>query len=617
VPALGRAFDYVVPDQMGGRVGIGSLVRITLQGRRVGGWVVGLDSTPPDGTVLAPLAKVTGWGPTPDLVDLADWAAHRWAGRPMAFLRTASPARAVTGVPDPWEPSHPVPTTGDQLAESAFAGGASPSTGGGASREPAFPGPAGPSLPDPRAVALALAGESVPLPGAGRKTGAGHPQSPGRIVLRLAPGADRFPLVLAACRRGTALVILPSVAEAEVLGVRLRRAGVPVAVMPDEWAQARGGATVVGARSAAWAPVVGLAAVLVLDEHDEAHKQEQTPGWHARDVVVERARRAGVPCVLASPCPSLEALEWGQLLTPPRSVEREGWPIVDVIDRRHDDPGRAGLYSPRLVELMRAGGKVLCVLNRKGRARLLACAACGDMARCEHCGGALVQADAGTLTCLRCDLSRPTVCAACGGTRMKLLRVGVTRAAEELAALARTEVVEVTGESAPGSLPDARIYVGTEAVLHQVPHADVVAFLDLDQELLAPRYRAAEEALALLARASRILGGRRRHGRLVLQTRLPDHEVVQAALHADPSRVSDAERQRRRILGYPPATAMAAVSGAVAEEYVAGVLGIDVLGPRDGTWLLRAPDRATLLTALEGAPRPSGRMRLDVDPLRV
>lgn len=564
MPALGRAFDYLVPDGMDGRVGVGALVRIELQGRRVGGWVVGLDSRPPDGTVLRPLSKVTGWGPPPDLVALTDWAAHRWAGRPVAFLRTASPPRAVTGVPDPWDPSHPVPTTGDQLAESAFE---------------------------------VAAGDWAPR------------------VVRLAPGADRLPLVLAACRRGHALILLPSVGEAEELGVRLRRMGVPVAVLPDEWAQARGGATVVGARSAAWAPVVDLAAVLVLDEHDEAHKQEQTPGWHARDVVVERARRARVPCVLASPCPSLEALEWGEPLTPPRSVERQGWPLVDVIDRRHDDPGRSGLYSARLVELLREGGRVLCVLNRKGRARLLACHACGELARCEHCGGALVQSEPGTLVCLRDDTSRPTICASCSGTKMKLLRVGVNRAAEELAALANTEVIEVTGESR--TLPDARVYVGTEAVLHQVHHADVVAFLDLDQELLAPRYRAAEEALALLARASRILGGRRRNGRLVLQTRLPDHEVIQAALHADPTRVTDAERERRRILGYPPATAMAVVSGAVAEQYIQGIEGIDVLGPRDGTWLLRAPDHATLLSALEAAPRPSGRMRLDVDPLRV
>jgi primosomal protein N' (replication factor Y) len=277
------------------------------------------------------------------------------------------------------------------------------------------------------------------------------------------------------------------------------------------------------------------------------------------------------------------------------------------------------LYSSRLVDLLREGGRVVCVLNRKGRARLLACAACGEVATCERCAAALVQPEAGTLVCLRCDLTRPTVCANCGGTRLKLLRVGVSRAAEELQALARTEVVEVTGES--GALPDARVYVGTEAVLHQVSHADVVAFLDLDQELLAPRYRAAEEALGLLARAGRLLRGRReREGRLVLQTRLPDHEVVQAALQADPARVSDAERARRAVLGYPPSTAMAAVSGATADEYVLAfddVEGVDLLGPKDGTWLLRAATHDVLLPALADAPRPAGRLRVEVDPLRI
>lgn len=544
---------------MEGRVGIGTLVRIELQGRRVGGWVVELDSQPPEGTALRPLSKVTGWGPSPDVVALADWAAGRWVGPTVSMLRTASPPRVVAGVPTPWRPHHPVPFTGDQLAEGAF-------------------------------------------------------DQPGPTVVRLPPAADRFPLVLAACRRGNALILVPSLTEAEWLGVRLRRAGIPVAVMPDEWAQARGGANVVGARAAAWAPVADLSAVLVLDEHDEAYKQEQTPAWHARDVVVERARRAGVPCVLASPCPTLEALDLGALATPTRSDERRGWPIVDVVDLRKEE--NTGLYSSRLVELLREGGRVVCVLNRKGRARLLACAACGEVATCERCAAALVQPEAGTLTCLRCDLTRPTVCAHCGGTRLKLLRVGVSRAAEELAALARTEVVEVTGESA--GLPEARVYVGTEAVLHQVAHADVVAFLDLDQELLAPRYRAAEEALGLLARAGRLLRGRReREGRLVLQTRLPDHEVVQAALHADPARVADAERARRSALGYPPATAMAAVSGATADEYVLGVQGVDLLGPKDGTWLLRAPSHAELLPALAAAPRPPGRLRVEVDPLRI
>jgi primosomal protein N' (replication factor Y) len=148
----------------------------------------------------------------------------------------------------------------------------------------------------------------------------------------------------------------------------------------------------------------------------------------------------------------------------------------------------------------------------------------------------------------------------------------------------------------------------------------VVAFLDFDQELLAPRYRAAEQALGLLVRAARVLGGRRPGSRLVIQTRVPGHPVVQAALHADPDRVATEERGRRRALGYPPFAALAAVSGAAAETFVANLgrpLGIEVLGPADGRWLLRAADHRTLCDALAATTRPPGRLRVEVDPLRV
>jgi primosomal protein N' (replication factor Y) len=548
-----------VPAELADRVRVGTRVRITLQGRRVGGWVTTLDAEPPPGTELRPLEKVTGWGPAPELLELADWAAWRWAGRSVSLLRTASPPRAVTALPAPRSSVVPAPVGDTTLAEEAFAGA--------------------------------------------------------RAVLRLAPGADRFPVVLAACRRGNALVVSPSVAEARHLRLRLRRAGIDAALAPEDWAQARAGATVVGARAAAWAPVRDLAAAVVLDEHDEGHKQEQTPTWHARDVVAERARRAGAPCVLVSPVPTLEALGWGPLLTPSRQEERAGWPVVDVVDRRKEDTARSGLYSSRLVDHLRSGARVVCVLNRKGRARLLACAACGELARCERCGAAVSESEPGVLACARCGETRPTVCANCGASRLKVVRVGVSRAAEELTALARTDVVEVTGDAPPDR--EARVYVGTEAVLHHVEEPDVVAFLDLDQELLVPRYRAAEQALGLLARSGRLLGGRARGGRLLLQTRLPDHEVVQAALHADPARVAEAEGPRRAALGFPPATAMAAISGAVAEEFVAGLTGVELLGPRNHLWIARAPDHRHLLDALAAAPRPRGRLRVEVDPLRT
>ena len=144
---------------------------------------------------------------------------------------------------------------------------------------------------------------------------------------------------------------------------------------------------------------------------------------------------------------------------------------------------------------------------------------------------------------------------------MRNLRAGVSRVREELEALAREPVADLTGDTdrIMGGT-GTRIIIGTEAALHQIDEASVVALLDFDQELLAPRYRASEEALALLVRAARLVGPRQRGGRLLIQTRLPDHAVVQAALHADPARLSVPDGERRELLRLPPTRAMAAIS---------------------------------------------------------
>jgi primosomal protein N' (replication factor Y) len=193
----------------------------------------------------------------------------------------------------------------------------------------------------------------------------------------------------------------------------------------------------------------------------------------------------------------------------------------------------------------------------------------------------------------------------------------VTRVREELEALVGGSVAEVWGPHV--EVPDAAVVVGTEAVLHRVaPPVRAVAFLDFDQELLAPRFRAGEEALALLVRAARLVGGRAGGGRVLVQTRLPRHEVLAAALHADPDRLAAVERPRRRLLRFPPAAAVALVSGPQAPPFVAGLEGrVEVRGPDDGRWLARAPSHQALCDALAAVARPSGRLRVEVDPLRA
>ena len=104
VAAIDRTFDYLVPaaweeDGRAELVRVGSQVRVVLAGRRVGGWVVEDDVEPPPGVSLRPLAHLGGLGPDGDVIELARWAAHRWAGRTAALLTTASPANRVRALP--------------------------------------------------------------------------------------------------------------------------------------------------------------------------------------------------------------------------------------------------------------------------------------------------------------------------------------------------------------------------------------------------------------------------------------------------------------------------------------------------------------------------------------
>jgi primosomal protein N' (replication factor Y) len=441
-------------------------------------------------------------------------------------------------------------------------------------------------------------------------------------MLRTAPSDDVAPVLLAAAALGPTLVVVPSVDQARMEGIRLRRAGLTVAVVPGEWALAAGGVDVViGARAAAWAPCPGLAAAVVLDEHDESLQEERSPTWHARDVMVERARRAGAPVLLASPCPSISGLAAveDRVVRPPVDHERGGWPIVEVVDRSRDEPWKTSLVTSALIRHLRDHERtVVCVHNTPGRGRILACRSCRSLVRCARCEAAVAMSDDGTLACRRCGETRPGVCVECGASAFANLRPGVTRLREELEAAAGRPVAAVTGrdEDPP---PDAGVYVGTEAVLHRVRAADVVAFLDIDTELLAPRYRAAEQAMALLVRGARVAGPRGRGGRLLLQTFLPRHEVVQAALLADPGRIVEPERARRKTLGLPPFGALATLSGAGADEVATALRdtpGITVGGER-GSWTVRAGNWDVLGRALVAAPRPKGaRVRVGVDPQR-
>ena len=568
ITGLDKSFDYLIPDELAASVRVGTVVRVELHGRRVGGWVTEILASAAPGLAfdsLKPIAKVTGFGPDRELIELAEWALVRWAARRLRpMLVTATPLRAVRALP----------------AERRTSPSAEPTS--------------------PATVELLAAGGGA---------------------LRLPPRVDVMPAILAAVRLGPCLVVVPQHDEAKLLDARLRRAGISTALMPDGWAAAAAGVDVViGSRSAAWAPCRGLSVAVVIDEQDEALQEERSPTWHARDVIVERCRRAGVPYVLVSPAPTLVAVEEyagsSGVVHPPAARERAGWPGVVLVDRRDEDPWKKSLVTSPLIERIRNPDlTVVCVSNITGRARVLACRACRALIRCEQCDAAVGLADDGMLSCRRCGAVRPPVCQECGASRFANLRPGVTRLREELEAAAARPVVSVTGAD---DQPPTRagVYVGTEAVLHRVHRADVVAFLEFDSEMLAPRFRAAEQALALLIRAGRIAP------EVLVQTFSPDHEVLRAAVAGDPAAILPGERERRRPLSLPPYGALALVSGTGSAEVAAELskpdVEVDVGGDGTGRFLIRAADWTTLGVALNAAERPPGsRVRVEVDPPRV
>ncbi len=563
ITSVRQSFTYEVPvawekDGRAANVRVGSLVRVDFGGRRTAGWVTAVDVPFDDTVEVRPLAKWSSFGPPQDVLDIASWAAVRWAGRVPHFLRAASPPRMVPLV------RHAPPTATVSM-------------------------PAG------------LAGTFVD----------------GVTLVRTAPGDLGVDLAIAAAACGRALILVPTIAHRRLLARRLRDAGVAVAEYDDQWERSASGATTIGTRTAALAPMTDLDAVLVLDEHDSTYKEERTPAWNARDVVIERARRSGASCVLASPSPSLEGLHAAdRTLVPERSAERNSWPLVDVVDLRVQDT--PGLLTERIVDVIRGEGPVACILNRKGRARMLACATCSSLAACTECGGALREDDDGRLVCARDNTVRPMVCNECNGTHMKQLRLGISRMAEDLAALAKRPVVEVSAETPPRELSGNQLFIGTEALLHRMEAAKAVIFLDFDQELAVPRYRAAEDAFGLLALAARRVGPKASGGRVVIQTHRPDDVVVQAAVNGDPGRVATAQRDIRKVFRQPPYGAWALVSGAGAEAYISNLgphgtgLQINRLGDR---WRVAAADHETLLRAINATDRPAERVRIEIDPL--
>jgi primosomal protein N' (replication factor Y) len=366
-----------------------------------------------------------------------------------------------------------------------------------------------------------------------------------------------------------------------------------------------------------FAPCAEISAIVVIDEHDESLHEERAPTWNAAEVATERARLAGVPIVLTSAVPSLGALV-GWVDKTIHVDSAHGWPKIEIVDLASVPVAGSLLSTELLTAISTPGATTACVLNTKGKARLIVCKSCRKTQNCPTCLSLLTQLDDGTLFCSRCEMQHGGVCVSCGRSAFLVPRGGVTQLTSQVQASSANPVIEVTSDS-DESWTKGNVFIGTEAVLYRVPQADCVVFADIDRDLGAPRMSAPIEVAAIVARAARMVGAK---GKVVIQSRVVDHPLLVALASNNVAGALQAWRDsvlvQRRALGLPPYSCVARITLTPPHTSVdIPELESVLVAREEEAVLLRTTHRDDLEKAITHLRATFGaHMRVHMDPLR-
>ena len=450
-------------------------------------------------------------------------------------------------------------------------------------------------------------------------------------------------------RQQSAIVLVPEIALTPQTVDRFRAVfGDLVAVLHsglgegeryDAWrALQRGDKRIaIGARSAVFAPLANLGAIVVDEEHEATYKQGEAPRYHAREVAIVRAREAGAVVVLGSATPSLESWTNAQsgkyhLLSLPARVGGGALPGVRIVDLRTETgPGapasvqalRRILSAPleaALTERLARGEQSLLLLNRRGFANFVTCPD-GHVVTCPNCAISLTYHRAPErLICHYCQHAEPleATCRECGHENMRQRGVG-TQQVERLlierfpsARIARMDVDTTSGKWAHAEILDrvARgevdILLGTQMIAKGLdfPNVTLVGVIDADIGINLPDFRASERTFQLLSQVAGRAGRGPKGGEVFIQTRTPSHHAVLCAVKHDYLRFVAEELPAREHPPYPPTLRLANVVISGLDE-----LAVAECAQQAAEWL--APRITALgesLTLMGPAPCPIERI---------
>ncbi len=658
--AVPRAYVYSVPDDLRARVTPGARVVVPLGARKLIGIVTALDvPAPAKGTLRDILAAPDADAAlTPALITLARWIARYYAAPPGIVLRSMLPV-ALTGAAAPVAPLkrhrvariaavlesllerdalfkrspkqrvlyelleslggvHPVRALLEQGGVTAVVLDGLVTRGLVAVESMAL-------VRDPFATrAIAAPHRLTPTDAQRRAIGSLVAMSPGAgALLRGVTGSGKTLVYIEYLRevierRGEgAIVLVPEIALTPQTVDRFRSAfGDQVAVLHsalsdgeryDAWAAIRRGEKriVVGARSAVFAPVHRLGAIVVDEEHEATYKQGESPRYHARDLARVRAGIEGATFVLGSASPSLESWTQAQrgeltLLELPDRAGGAQLPSVHVIDRRKEAPiprppmhGSAGVQqgsqfghaiTPALENALTARlekhEQSILLLNRRGYAHFMQCADCGTVSQCPNCAIALTyHRTPERLACHYCGHREapPAHCPNCNGPPLRERGLG-TQQLERLlnerwpqARIARMDMDTTGAKWAHATILDrvasgeVDILLGTQMIAKGLdfPNVTLVGVIDADVGINLPDFRASERCFQLLSQVAGRAGRGAKGGEVFIQTREPTHHAVTCAVTHDYLRFASEELEGRTRPPYPPTLflANAVVSG--------------------------------------------------------
>jgi primosomal protein N' (replication factor Y) len=408
----------------------------------------------------------------------------------------------------------------------------------------------------------------------------------------------------------------------------------------DAWRALRRGERVVavGPRSAVFAPVQRLGAIVVDEEHEPSYKQGSTPRYHARDAALMRAHLEGARLILGSATPSIETLTDERFVTIalPDRVGARPLPPVDVVDLRSAPRITSPETPPGVIPWSEAldtaisgalerGEQVILMLNRRGFATFVQCPACGNVPGCPQCAIALtVHHTPATMRCHYCGHEEriPEICTVCGHATQRLRGLGTQQLEHFLglryprARIARMDLDTTTSKWAHHHLlervarGEVDILLGTQMIAKGLdfPNVTVVGVVDADTGLHFPDFRAGERTLQRVAQVAGRAGRGSRGGRVFVQTRAPDHHAIRAAAAHSVSQFAAAELPLRAPPHppYPPRTGLVRFVIATSDHARTAELA-----ERVATWLRRASSERLdgALTVLGPAPCPLMRLK--------